>query len=100
MGARIDLTWGSPEFHRQSMVNLQVAMRKTRKLCCTLVDTVGRELMIQGPVSGLGWGGLRIMRELQGSRAHPRAVVACKVSVWMGCTLVNTNGRELMIQGH
>lgn len=50
VGCRVDLTWGPLEFHRKSLHNLQLAMRKSRRLCCTMVDTLGRELMIRRQV--------------------------------------------------
>lgn len=52
VGCRVDLTWGPLEFHRKSLANLQQAMRKSRRLCCTMVDTLGRELMIRRQVRG------------------------------------------------
>eukprot|EP00891_Asterochloris_glomerata_P008068 jgi/Astpho2/8068/e_gw1.00120.16.1_t len=45
--ARIDLTWGPVEYHKQSLRNLEQAVRRTRRLCAVLVDTLGRELMIR-----------------------------------------------------
>jgi hypothetical protein len=39
---------GPLEFHRNSLLNLAEAMRRTRKLCATVIDTMGRELMIRG----------------------------------------------------
>ncbi|KAL3159599.1 hypothetical protein ABBQ38_010011 [Trebouxia sp. C0009 RCD-2024] len=45
--ARIDLTWGPVEYHKQSLQNLQEAVKKTRRLCAVLLDTLGRELMIR-----------------------------------------------------
>eukprot|EP00884_Botryococcus_braunii_P017215 jgi/Botrbrau1/4177/Bobra.0192s0037.1 len=44
--ARVDLTWGPVEYHRKSLLNLQEAMKRTRRLCAIIVDTVGRELMV------------------------------------------------------
>jgi pyruvate kinase len=41
---------GPLDFHRKSLHNLQLAMRKSRRLCCTMVDTLGRELMIRRQV--------------------------------------------------
>ncbi|KAG1667784.1 hypothetical protein FOA52_010821 [Chlamydomonas sp. UWO 241] len=48
VAARIDLTWGPLEFHRNSLKHLEAAMRSTRRLCATQIDTMGRELMIRG----------------------------------------------------
>jgi hypothetical protein len=47
--ARIDLTWGPIDYHRRSLDNLQEAMRRTRKLCAIMLDTLGREVMIRRP---------------------------------------------------
>ncbi|KAK9824152.1 hypothetical protein WJX72_008125 [[Myrmecia] bisecta] len=64
--ARCDLTWGSLEFHRKSLENLNEAMRRTRKLCAIMVDTVGRELIVnrEATLDESGWpvheGGITI----------------------------------------
>lgn len=50
-GIRMDLTWGPLDYHRKSLQNLQLATKKARRLCCTMVDTLGRELMIRRQVS-------------------------------------------------
>ena len=47
--ARIDLTWGPIDYHRRSLDNLQEAMRRTRRLCAIMLDTLGREVMIRRP---------------------------------------------------
>ncbi|EIE23527.1 pyruvate kinase [Coccomyxa subellipsoidea C-169] len=49
--ARLDLTWGSLDFHKKSLSNLAEAMRKTRKLCAIVVDTIGRELIVNRPTT-------------------------------------------------
>lgn len=41
------IQWGSVDFHRQSLENLYEAQRRTRKLCAVMLDTTGRELMVQ-----------------------------------------------------
>lgn len=41
---RFDLTWGPIEYHRRSLDNLQTAMKKSRKLCAIVLDTLGREV--------------------------------------------------------
>ena len=41
------LQWGPVEYHKQSLQNLQKAVKKTRRLCAVLLDTLGRELMIR-----------------------------------------------------
>lgn len=55
--ARVDLTWGTLDYHRQSLSNLTEAMRKTRKLCAVMVDTIGRELVInrENKLDERGW---------------------------------------------
>lgn len=34
--------------------NLQLAVKEAKKLCCVVIDTLGRELMIRRPVSERG----------------------------------------------
>ncbi len=41
--------WGSLDFHKKSLSNLGEAMRKTRKLCAVVIDTIGRELIVNRP---------------------------------------------------
>lgn len=55
--ARFDLTWGPIEYHRRSLDNLQTAMKKTRRLCAIMLDTLGREVMIRRPfrIEADGW---------------------------------------------
>ncbi len=50
VGARLDLAKGSMDFHLKCLQNLQQAMQITRKLCCVLVDTQGRKIMIRPKV--------------------------------------------------
>ena len=49
--------WGPLDFHRQSLANLQKAMHKTRKLCAIMIDTIGRELLIdrESKLDANGW---------------------------------------------
>ncbi len=47
--ARLDLTWGSLQFHQTSLKNLSAAMKATKKLCSVWVDTVGREIIVRMP---------------------------------------------------
>ncbi|KAL4425448.1 hypothetical protein ABPG75_009464 [Micractinium tetrahymenae] len=58
--ARIDLTWAPIEYHRRSLLNLQEAMRRTKRLCAVMLDTLGRELMIKRKygVDENGWPGI------------------------------------------
>ena len=55
--ARLDLTWGTMQFHSDTLKNLAAAMRATRKLCAVWVDTSGREIVVRRPthVSEDGW---------------------------------------------
>lgn len=40
---------GNLDYHRKSLSNLGEAMKKSRRLCGIMVDTVGRELTIRRP---------------------------------------------------
>lgn len=58
--ARIDLTWAPIDYHRISLKNLQEAMKRTRRLCAVMLDSLGRELMIRRKygVDENGWPGI------------------------------------------
>ena len=58
--ARIDLTWAPIEYHRLSLQNLNEAMRRTRRLCAVMLDSLGREIMIRRNygVDETGWPGI------------------------------------------
>ncbi len=43
--------WGSLGFHMKSLANLAEAMKRTRKLCAVMIDSVGRELIINRPTT-------------------------------------------------
>lgn len=49
--ARIDLTWGPLDYHVQSLKNLAEAMYRTKRLCATIVDTVGREVLVRSDLN-------------------------------------------------
>lgn len=55
--ARLDLTWGTMQFHSDTLKNLAEAMKATKKLCAVWVDTSGREIVVSRPthVSDDGW---------------------------------------------
>ncbi|KAI8113426.1 hypothetical protein M9435_003428 [Picochlorum sp. BPE23] len=55
--ARLDLTWGSIAFHKTTLKNLAMAMRRTKKLCAVWVDTSGREIIVERrtTVDESGW---------------------------------------------
>ena len=58
--ARIDLTWAPIEYHRLSLQNLNEAMRRTRRLCAVMLDSLGREIMVRRKygVDENGWPGI------------------------------------------
>ena len=53
----VHLQWGTLDFHKRSLRNLNEAMRKTRKLCAVMLDTVGREITVKREVQidEMGW---------------------------------------------
>ena len=55
--ARLDLTWGTLDFHRRSLANLSTAMRMTKRLCAVWMDTTGREIMVrrETEANDAGW---------------------------------------------
>ena len=43
--ARIDLSWGTKQYHARSLANLQEAMQQTRRLCrCACMHACGAGL--------------------------------------------------------
>ncbi|KAF9597057.1 hypothetical protein IFM89_015248 [Coptis chinensis] len=44
--ARFDFSWGDPEYHQETLANLKLAVKSTRKLCAVMLDTVGPELQV------------------------------------------------------
>ncbi|GJT61992.1 pyruvate kinase 1, cytosolic-like protein [Tanacetum coccineum] len=44
--ARFDFSWGDAEFHQQTLENLKLAIKRTKKLCAVMLDTVGPELQV------------------------------------------------------
>ncbi|KAG2492389.1 hypothetical protein HYH03_009335 [Edaphochlamys debaryana] len=79
-GCRVDLTWGPLEFHRKSLQQLQLAMRKSRRLCCTMVDTLGRELMIRRQVK-IGEDGWPIHEESFAVTAGQKVTITTRADV-------------------
>ncbi|KAL4434114.1 hypothetical protein ABPG75_000555 [Micractinium tetrahymenae] len=55
--ARVDLSWGTKEYHARSLANLAEAMLQTRRLCSVWLDTTGREVVVRRPVEydASGW---------------------------------------------
>ncbi|OVA17880.1 Pyruvate kinase [Macleaya cordata] len=44
--ARFDFSWGDAEYHQETLENLKVAVKSTKKLCAVMLDTVGPELQV------------------------------------------------------
>ncbi|KAL2555567.1 Pyruvate kinase family protein [Forsythia ovata] len=44
--ARFDFSWGDAKFHQETLENLKVAIKSTKKLCAVMLDTVGPELQV------------------------------------------------------
>ncbi|XP_022744191.1 pyruvate kinase 1, cytosolic-like isoform X2 [Durio zibethinus] len=44
--ARFDFSWGDSEFHQQTLENLKIAVKSTKKLCAIMLDTGGPELQV------------------------------------------------------
>ncbi|KAK9126517.1 hypothetical protein Scep_015363 [Stephania cephalantha] len=44
--ARFDFSWGDAEYHQETLENLKIAIKTTKKLCAVMLDTVGPELQI------------------------------------------------------
>ncbi|GMG99459.1 hypothetical protein Nepgr_001299 [Nepenthes gracilis] len=44
--ARFDFSWGDAEFHQETLENLKIAIKTTKKLCAVMLDTVGPELQV------------------------------------------------------
>lgn len=55
--ARVDLSWGAISYHERSLQNLVLAMKKTRRMCAVMLDTMGREIAVKGAVDEAedGW---------------------------------------------
>ena len=45
--ARFDFSWGSMEYHTVTLNNLREAMKQTKILCATMLDTRGPEIGVQ-----------------------------------------------------
>ncbi|KAF0896540.1 hypothetical protein E2562_024393 [Oryza meyeriana var. granulata] len=44
--ARFDFSWGDAEYHQETLENLKLAIKSTKKLCAVMLDTVGPELQV------------------------------------------------------
>ncbi|KAF9591544.1 hypothetical protein IFM89_004598, partial [Coptis chinensis] len=40
------ISLGDPEYHQQTLANLKLAVKSTKKLCAVMLDTVGPELQV------------------------------------------------------
>ncbi|KAK4754548.1 hypothetical protein SAY87_002652 [Trapa incisa] len=44
--ARFDFSWGDADFHQETLENLKMAVKITKKLCAVMLDTGGPELQV------------------------------------------------------
>ncbi|EHA8588245.1 Pyruvate kinase 1, cytosolic [Cocos nucifera] len=44
--ARFDFSWGNVDYHQETLENLKMAIKSTKKLCAVMLDTVGPELQV------------------------------------------------------
>ncbi|KAL0724965.1 hypothetical protein Bca4012_039564 [Brassica carinata] len=44
--ARFDFSWGDADYHQETLDNLKIAVKSTKKLCAVMLDTVGPELQV------------------------------------------------------
>ncbi|RZC70629.1 hypothetical protein C5167_033763 [Papaver somniferum] len=44
--ARFDFSLGDAEYHQETLENLKIAVKATKKLCAVMLDTVGAELQV------------------------------------------------------
>ncbi|XP_050387713.1 pyruvate kinase 1, cytosolic-like [Argentina anserina] len=44
--ARFDFSWGDAAFHQETLENLKIAIKRTKKLCAVMLDTGGPELLV------------------------------------------------------
>jgi pyruvate kinase len=44
--ARFDFSWGDAAYHQETLENLKLAIKATKKLCAVMLDTVGPELQV------------------------------------------------------
>jgi len=47
--ARVDVSWGDVKYHEKSLQHLQLAMKKTKRMCAVMMDTCGREITVKRP---------------------------------------------------
>ncbi|XP_051142353.1 pyruvate kinase 1, cytosolic-like [Andrographis paniculata] len=72
--ARFDFSWGDQNFHQETLENLKVSIKNTKKLCAVMLDTGGPELLIvnktERPIS-LSEGSLVTLTPDQDKEATP-----------------------------
>ncbi|KAJ4720663.1 Pyruvate kinase family protein [Melia azedarach] len=44
--ARFDFSWGDAAYHEETLENLKIAIRRTKKFCAVMLDTIGPELLV------------------------------------------------------
>ncbi|KAL4018664.1 hypothetical protein IC575_022278 [Cucumis melo] len=44
--AQFDFSWGSPYYHQETLKNLKMAVKSTKKLCAVMLDTAGPEMLV------------------------------------------------------
>ncbi|KAL9249731.1 Pyruvate kinase 1, cytosolic-like protein [Drosera capensis] len=53
--ARFDFSWGDAAFHQETLENLKLAIKTSKKLCAVMLDTIGPELQVvnkaENPIS-------------------------------------------------
>lgn len=68
------MQWGTLDYHKRSLRNLNEAMRRTRKLCAVMLDTTGREIMVmrEHQIDEKGWPEhVHNMSVQEGQRVRP-----------------------------
>ncbi|KAF8664696.1 hypothetical protein HU200_054411 [Digitaria exilis] len=70
--ARFDFSWGDAAYHQETLENLKLAIKATKKLCAVMLDTVGPELQVvnksETPIS-LEENGTVVLTPHQGQEA-------------------------------
>ncbi|KAL0557239.1 hypothetical protein IC582_005761 [Cucumis melo] len=51
--ARFDFSWGSSDYHQETLENLKMAVKSTKKLCAVMLDTAGPEVLVVTKVRNL-----------------------------------------------
>lgn len=75
--ARFDFSWGDADYHRETLENLRTAIKKTKKLCAVMLDTVGPELQVvnkSGKAISLEADGIVTLTPDQGQEASSQVL--------------------------